>query len=372
MALTGCIHPVYTTSSHTVFISSDNGTLQALNAKTGKAKWQCKLGKVQVNAAPIVSDGLVIMTTSEEAAILAFDATTGSLKWKKALPDGLIFSARITDKTIYALATNKAFWDYSDKNFTTLYALDMSTGNLKWSFQTGSQPTWAALSNTDENCPLVCKGTVYFGGSDGLFYAINAEKGTIKWTYSAGVSFYSSPVCVDNVVYIGDANGSLLALDDSTGKLKWRVHDSYTIHAGIATDNKHLFVPYDGPASVAAYSLTDGSKRWLFTPSTFISSAPSVANGLLYLSSEDGMFYAIDTSSGLPKWKTRLLASQITVPTVVNNTIYVGGGRNMYALDASTGKQKWAFFAGGNVVKSACIQTQNGIVFRGLGAIQPQ
>ncbi|GAB3781162.1 hypothetical protein GCM10028818_34710 [Spirosoma horti] len=288
------------------------------------------------------------------------------------LPDGLIFSARITDKTIYVLASNRAFWDYSDKNFTTLYALDINTGNLKWSFQTGSQPTWSALSNTDENCPLVCKGTVYFGGNDGLFYAINADKGTVKWTHSSGVSFYSSPVCVDDVVYIGDANGSLLALDDSTGNVKWQVHDSYTIHAGIATDNKHLFVPYDGPASLAAYSLKDGSKCWLFMPSTYISSSPSVANGLLYMSSEDGTFYAIDTQTGQPKWKTRLLASQLTVPTVVNDMIYIGGGKTMYALDVSTGKQKWAFSAGGHVVKSACIQTQNGDVFRGLGAIQPQ
>ncbi|GAB3019365.1 hypothetical protein GCM10027185_15670 [Spirosoma pulveris] len=301
----------------------------------------------------------------------AFDALTGAFKWKQALSTGPVFSAKVTDQTIYVLTSHKAFWDVNEPNFTTLYALDLGTGSVKWSFQAGKQTVAGALSNMDENCPLLSGGTVYFGGSDGLLYAIDASKGTLKWKYSSDAPFYTSPIWLNAAVYVGDANGSLLAINDSTGALKWKIHDSFTIHAGISTDQKLLFVPYDGPATLAAYSPVDGKKRWLFTPSTFISSAPTASQGLLYTGCENGIFYALNTQTGAIIWETHLLSSSITVATVVGDIIYVGGGNTLYALNRRTGLKKWAYTASGNVVKSACVQLQNGSVFRGLGSIQP-
>ncbi|GAB2561347.1 PQQ-binding-like beta-propeller repeat protein [Spirosoma aerophilum] len=358
-------------SRQSVFISSDNGVLYALDANHGRLKWQYTFDKTRIEAAPIASDGLVIVGTSSEAGVYAFDEQTGALKWKQRLPDGLIFSARIANKTVYALASHKAFWDHSGKNYTTLYALDMGTGTLKWSFQAGDQIYRAALSNADENCPLVCGGTVYFGANDGQLYAVDSQSGSKKWSYQSGFPFYSSPVWIDGTVYAGDANGSLLAIDDSTGKLNWKIHDAYTIHAGISTDRKLLFVPYDGPASLVAYSPADGSRRWQFSPNSFIASASTIANGLLYTSSEEGTFYALDCTNGGLKWKVNLFATRITTPTIVNNIIYLGGGNRMYALDADTGKQKWTFSMKGNIVKSACVQLADGTIFRGLGAVHP-
>jgi outer membrane protein assembly factor BamB len=364
--------PSHAQSRQTVFISSDEGILYALDAGTGKARWRYTFDNVRMEASPIVSNGLVIVSTSSEAGVYAFDELTGLLKWKQRLPDGLIFSARIADKTVYALASHKAFWDLTGANYTTLYALDVRTGDLKWSFQAGDQINRAALSNPDENCPLVCHETVYFGGSDGQLYAIDSQSGGLKWSFLSGSPFYSSPIWLDGTVYAGDANGSLVAIDDLTGKLKWKIHDSYTIHAGISTDRKLLFVPYDGPASLVAYSPLDGSRRWTFSPNNFISSSPTVVNGLLYTSSEDGMFYALDCSNGVLKWKMNLLTSRISAPTIVNNIIYLGAGNRMYALEANTGKQKWTFSIKGNVVKSACVQLADGTTFRGLGAVHPQ
>lgn len=371
LGLTNCSYSVRSRTHSTVFINSDDGVVHALNAATGKLIWQQKVDNVRMDASPVVADGLVIVSTSSAAGMYAFDALTGALRWKQTLSTGPVFSAKVADKTIYVLASHKAFWEANEQNFTTLYALDLSSGSVKWSFQAGKQTVMGALSNMDENCPLLAGSTVYFGGSDGLLYAVDASKGTLKWSYSSNAPFYTSPVWLNKTVYAGDANGSLLAINDSTGSLKWKIHDSFTIHAGISTDQKLLFVPYDGPATLAAYSPDDGKKRWLYRPLTFISSAPTAAHGLLYTGCENGIFYALDAQTGTITWEAHLLSSSITVATVVGDVIYVGGGNTLYALNCRTGLRKWAYTAAGNVVKSACVQLQNGSVFRGLGSIQP-
>ena len=100
--------------------------------------------------------------------------------------------------------------------------------------------------------------------------------------------------------------------------------------------------------AMKAYS---GRDIWRFDCEGLIWSTPVVdENGVAYLGSTSGYFYAVNPDGSL-KWKYKLfdkLNAIIDSAAVIGpgGTIYVpGGDSHIHALDRETGKRKWAFEA---------------------------
>jgi outer membrane protein assembly factor BamB len=71
----------------------------------------------------------------------------------------------------------------------------------------------------------------------------------------------------------------------------------------------------------------------------------------ILVGSEDQHLYAIDASSGAEKWRFMAGDKVWSTPTIANETVYFGShDRNIYALDLATGGLKWQFPTGGAVV----------------------
>jgi outer membrane protein assembly factor BamB len=88
----------------------------------------------------------------------------------------------------------------------TLYALDRK-GNLMWTFEGGSSIT---------SHPAVSKeGFIFFGCEDGYLYALNPD-GSIRWKTSTGGKIVSSPVVSENSVYFGSTDGKFYAVYETT------------------------------------------------------------------------------------------------------------------------------------------------------------
>jgi outer membrane protein assembly factor BamB len=83
-----------------------------------------------------------------------------------------------------------------------LYALNASTGAVRWDYTTGG---------LIQSCPAVAGGVVYVGSNDGKLYALNASTGAVKWTATTGGDIFTSPAVANGVVYAGSMDGSLYA-----------------------------------------------------------------------------------------------------------------------------------------------------------------
>jgi serine/threonine-protein kinase len=95
------------------------------------------------------------------------------------------------------------------------------------------------------------------------------------------------------------------------------------------------------------------SKRWSFQAGLFIRSSPVVANGLIYVGSDDHSLYALDTSTGHKRWSFQTGDIIKSSPAVANGLIYVGSSdHSLYALDAATGEKRWSFQTD-NAIKSS-------------------
>ena len=106
------------------------------------------------------------------------------------------------------------------------------------------------------------------------------------------------------------------------------------------------------------------TELWRFATGGIVYSSPAVANGIVYVGSEDKNLYAIDAVTGKEKWRFTTGDHVFASPTVADGSVYVRSeDKNLYAIDAVTGKEKWRFATGDHVDSSPAVA--NGIVYVG-------
>jgi outer membrane protein assembly factor BamB len=178
----------------TLFIGDGNGYLYALNARTGSQIWKTQGCDYPT---PAVSGGLVYCG-SRSTYERAWDAGTGEQRWQFSFGRSWVeSSARVVDGVLYVGSSDVA----------SLFALDPSTGELKWSYNVRGY-AWCS--------PAVSNGVVYIGayslGGEAGFYALDAKTGQPKWTLTVENGIVSSPTITNGVIYFGGMDGKLYAV----------------------------------------------------------------------------------------------------------------------------------------------------------------
>jgi outer membrane protein assembly factor BamB len=111
-------------------------------------------------------------------------------------------------------------------------------------------------------------------------------------------------------------------------------------------------VLYAGSTDGSVYALhANGSKTWSVPTSGPVYSAPAVADGFVFVGSDDNNVYALRTSNGAELWNYPTGAAVRSGPTVAHGKVYVGSNdHNLYALRVGDGEGLWAFRTHGPVV----------------------
>src|SRR3954449_210468 len=126
----------------------------------------------------------------------AVDAKTGKLKWQSgSLGQGFGTSGQFYSTP--AVAFGRV---YAGNNDDRVYSFDLKDGTLAWSYSTGgyaySGPT---VANTRHSPP-----TVYIGSFDGNVYALDAKDGSVRWSRSAGGQVVGSLSAIGDIVYVAE------------------------------------------------------------------------------------------------------------------------------------------------------------------------
>jgi uncharacterized repeat protein (TIGR03803 family) len=108
-----------------------------------------------------------------------------------------------------------------------------------------------------------------------------------------------------------------------------------------------------------------GAQVWKFHTGG-IGSSPAVANGIVYVGSTDRNLYAINAATGALVWEFATGSLVQSSPAVANGVVYFGSrDKNMYALDAITGAVLWDYWTGFQVFNSPIVA--NGMVYLAYG-----
>jgi len=342
--------------------------------KFNAVQWKFHTGG-RVIASPAVVGG-VAYVGSTDGNFYAIDASTGAQKWKFTTKAWEVSSPAVVSVVVY-------FLSYDGH----LYALDAASGQVKWKFATGGEKHYAGthlhyLQPAVEvmpdpwdfylSSPSVWNGTVYFGSSDGNVYALDASSGALKWKFHTGDVVHSSPAIADGVLYIGSWDTYLYALDAANGTEKWRFKtgddaDAHN-HVGIQSSAAVMDgVVYFGCRDAYAYAVeaATGKQVWKFsTEGSWVNNSPVVNGGKVYFgTSIPSIMHAVDAKTGKIVFDLPAGTPVFASMALAGDTLYLGTfGGKLTAIDLKTQKPAWVFETDGAKQNAAPMTNPDGSI----------
>ncbi len=397
-------------SGDTLYFGTQKGAyLVAVDRATGALKWVSQMDShplAIMTSSPALTGGVIytgVASTEEGAAAnpnypcctfrgsaVAADARTGKIIWKTfTVPagysgGGIWGSNLVVDATRqevfvgtgdnYSVPTTAAYTACiaaggtaarcvaHDDYFDTLMALDLTSGQVKWSRRLSRSDDWnvACLSGPpgSGNCPIVEGHDSDFGSAPQEF-TISKAGGGVRTVVGAGQKsgIYS--------VFDADTHelvwASKVGPGSALGGIEWgSAYDGRRIYVAISNFNS---VRYGGgrAGSWNALNPATGAILWRTPdPNGAIDLGPlAVANGVLYAPSMAGLPYqasmfALNAATGDIVWSFAPGSSVIAGATIVDGTVYWGSGYTQLGIPGQTGNNKFfAFSLGGESASAA-------------------
>jgi peptide/nickel transport system substrate-binding protein len=157
--------------------------------------------------------------------------------------------------------------------------------------------------------------------------------------------WYYNPLLSDNYFY-SEWKGNV----STSTRYSWNTFHHDVTHTGYGS----------GPAPET------NSVQWNFTTGGAVVSSPAVADGRIYVGSDDGKVYCFNAYNGTLLWSALTLGPVESSPTVVDGKVYVGSqDATLYCFDALTGASLWNATVSGPIDSSPVVA--NGLVYFGEG-----
>jgi len=413
-----------------MFIAGPSNNSWALDLLTGKPLWHVKKtppGRLNLCCGE-VNRGFAVLgdrlfRVNIEGTLVALDVRTGATLWETKLADHKKgYSATAAPLIVKNLVvTGIAGAEFGTRGFVDAY--NPETGKLVWRFNTvpgegepGSE-TWSGESWKLGGGSTWITGTydpalnlIYWGignpgpdmdgdvrRGDNLYscsvVALDADTGKLKWYYQFTPhdvhdwDAISDPVLVDltiegravKALIQANRNGFFYALDRVTGKvLVAKTYTKVTWAKGIGADGRPILVPGQDPTeegnlvcpglggghnwSATAYSPQTG--LYYFNSSEdchlFFKTKQGFTEGQWYQASNvegargahgTGRILAVDPTTGETKWRFDMVSSTSAgaLATAGGLVFSADGQGYLIAFDARTGKVLWKFQTGGGI-----------------------
>ncbi len=234
-------------------------------------------------------------------------------------------------------------------------SLDAETGKLKWSKE---------VSTILRSVPTVSENKVFVQGVNNNVYAIDLDTGELIWSYLGSKGSEIGPLDPAVLAVSGShivssqAGNEIHGLDKETGAEVWRYvfYDLYSGNAElllapknniqIAAQGNMIYAVHPNGKAIALQA--DGSLIWELN----LSSASHfwISDGLIFFLTKDENAVAVDAKTGKVKWAQSLTQfitinkkgqrpAYIDQPIVINQAVIVFSSNGLaHKLDFNTGK----------------------------------
>jgi outer membrane protein assembly factor BamB len=300
--------------------------VQCFNADTGKLLWEHRFNVYlsdvpphRVGWASPVGDPSTgnIYVLGSGGTLLSLNAA-GKLLWERSLGEdfglltthgGRTVSPIIEDETVIVSGITFA-WGEHARGAHRFMAFDKKTGETVWVSAPGGRPY-----DTTYAPPIVVNvnGTrlLIQGASDGAIYALKVGTGELVWKYVVSKRGLNTGVVVKGTTAIIthseenlDSNemGMIAAVDAGAkgeiGKeqIKWNVKGFQGGFSSPVIDGDRLY-QIDNGANLAAFDIATGKQLWLQNLGTIQKASPVLADGKLYVGTENGKFFILKPSA---------------------------------------------------------------------------
>jgi outer membrane protein assembly factor BamB len=198
-----------------------------------------------------------------------------------------------------------------------------------------------------------------------------------KFTVNPGFRDWAPAVLAGTTIIAGNSSnrGGLFGVDTVTGTVKWTFRP-----VGTASGNPFVATApaVSGGIAIApmgttlvAVTIATGREAWR-GPATALSAAAAADGGLAFVLGQDANFHALDAATGREKWAVPFptRGSCQSVPVARGGGVYVTRNvvvraadanraaeyfRHLVALDASTGQERWRYPASPTGAAAMCV-----------------
>jgi outer membrane protein assembly factor BamB len=179
-------------------------------------------------------------------------------------------------------------------------AVDPATATLPMSLP-------PAVANTDwtqsGGNPTKSMGQLAFGNTLTRVFSVQAGRGS-----SLSARLAAAPIVANGRIYAIDTLGTVRAFDARTGGAVWssqtpseKGNQASLYGGGIAYDKGRIYAT-NGLGYVAALDERNGGLVWKVRPGGPLRGSPTVANGAVYVTSEDNQIYSLKEDDGSTNW----------------------------------------------------------------------
>ena len=298
-------------------------------------------------SSPVVANGVVYVGVNNTAGTLyAIDAVTGSIITSRDLGSRIYGTPCVAGGSLYVCASGSMAAG-------VLHVLNAANLQTQWTYPVTGRGLWGS--------PTVYDGAVYFGTHNTFewtaeLYAVDLTT-HIERSGSPAVTAYSVDFVTPGIdtalgrVYVSDTSCYLTSARSDTGQKVWEwiyPGDGVPMYASPAVYAGHVFVGSDYNRAYRVLDNGSSVEEYMSFPTTgSIRSTPAAWSGKLYFGCNNGKLYCVDGSSFTTEdWAISLGAAVSSSPLVSSSTglVYVGteAGR-VYAVDSVSGLPAWLY-----------------------------
>lgn len=303
-AANGSVRSSPTVVGETVYVGDTDGYLYALDLDTGERRWAVQTGDSVVSS-PTVSDGTVFVG-NDGGSFHALDAASGATEWAVMTDDSVGSSPTVAGGTVYVGSDDRSLYAFDRETGNTTWTYE--TGGAVYSSPTvapvdglgeaGGASNTVATDDSGDTASVGANdgdATVFVGSFDGALYALNATTGEKRWSFDTADQVWSSPTVANGTVYVGSDDTSVYAIDATTGEQAWAFEtDDIVDSSPTVVDETVVVGGWDG--TVYALAAANGTQRAAVTvDDAVIASSPTVVDGTIYVGTRDSHLNALDT-----------------------------------------------------------------------------
>ncbi len=289
------------------FIGSDDGSLYAVDVKTGQMLWKFDTGGI-VRSTPSIAGGLVYIA-SDDGFAYAVSAKDGKQAWKTDIGNAYPREKR----EALGNSPDPSGWDYLQSSPVAadglvyvgsfdgnVYALNAADGKIAWTFKTGDKVRATAL---------VSDGVVYIGSWDLQTYALDAKTGAKRWAALVSGQVQTTALLVDSMVITASRKAAVFALDKANGKTVWEYSygQNMWVESSPRLSGDQVIIGSSGSNVVNAIDFKTGKLAWMFSSESFNWSTPLPLKDRVFVGgaafnnpSNGGMFVLKVSDKGMP------------------------------------------------------------------------
>jgi len=307
--------------------NAEQNHIICFDAETGEELWRHQT-KNGIKNQMVVANNLII-GTDMQGFTHALDAKTGKLKWEKDLEydrlSGFV-SGIVTDgKTVYTGFGH------------SLEALDISSGTMQW-----KNNEWSGGEGTTSTM-TIAEDILITSSNWRALFAHDRKTGKLLWKRADdGLRFRNGTVLYkDGSLWVAEnseGEGTLHQLELKTGKAIKKMSTQMQNRATTTPllTEKSIYIAGSDPG-IASFNRANGKKQWqfnvqpalLYTPQYYsdgqksIQSTPILVNDALLFGAMDGWIYNLDAKTGSVLWKTYVGAPIMTSPAITTDAFYI-------------------------------------------------